>query len=345
MPKAKGTRHHQEPEGKEQPAGLPGNVKKLDGRWFGDATLSIEGVSVNLIFSGVNKHTKNGRFSSHSHPFCELLYTLSGEADVTCDGVTLPMTEGQVCVAAPGMGHASEWHVSAHTSWVCLVLDFDITIDADELASQSDVRLAHSIAPFYQYFLLGRKRFHLLGPALRKTVRSSADHLFGLLAAQPEVGHVAIASFWLMFFAAVSRSLQEAGLATGRGVVLELSPKELNLIRAKALLSRETEGETDIGKTAQLVGMSKYDFIRSFHRMFGIPPQRYRAGIILDRAANLLRQTDRSVEEITEEVGYSSASSLSRAFRRKYGVSPSIYRQAYSENGHLASHCPSSKGA
>ena len=48
----------------------------------------------------------------------------------------------------------------------------------------------------------------------------------------------------------------------------------------------------------------------------------------LEKAKEYLANTDLSIEEITEKIGYKSQSYLSRAFKREYGIPPQQYRKA-----------------
>jgi AraC-like DNA-binding protein len=49
----------------------------------------------------------------------------------------------------------------------------------------------------------------------------------------------------------------------------------------------------------------------------------------LERAAALLRNTDRSVADICVSVGLQSVGSFTTSFKRTYGVSPTAYREAF----------------
>ena len=52
----------------------------------------------------------------------------------------------------------------------------------------------------------------------------------------------------------------------------------------------------------------------------------YRKKARLDQAANLISKTDRSVKDIMLSVGFHDPSRFAKAFRHKYGVSPTEYR-------------------
>ncbi|PPQ48591.1 AraC family transcriptional regulator [Paenibacillus peoriae] len=58
-------------------------------------------------------------------------------------------------------------------------------------------------------------------------------------------------------------------------------------------------------------------------------PLEYLMDYRLDQGRSLLLQTDWSVQQITEETGFSQASYFSKCFKEKFGMSPKNYRQQY----------------
>jgi AraC-like DNA-binding protein len=82
--------------------------------------------------------------------------------------------------------------------------------------------------------------------------------------------------------------------------------------------------------------LSPAHFSRAFTEVYGEPPHRYLLRRRLERAAALLRSTDRSVTEICFMVGLSSLGSFSASFKRIFGSSPSEYRRAHPPASALA---------
>ena len=77
---------------------------------------------------------------------------------------------------------------------------------------------------------------------------------------------------------------------------------------------------------AEAAAMSRSAFSDRFRSMVGESPMRYLAGLRLDRSARMLRSTDATVVEIARRVGYGSQEALSRAFKTRFGTSPSVFR-------------------
>ena len=69
-------------------------------------------------------------------------------------------------------------------------------------------------------------------------------------------------------------------------------------------------------------------FSREFRRTFGETPHPYLLTRRLERAAALLRNTDRSVADVCLEVGLSSVGSFTTSFKRAFGMTPTAYRRA-----------------
>lgn len=74
--------------------------------------------------------------------------------------------------------------------------------------------------------------------------------------------------------------------------------------------------------------LSRFHFHRVFAQAFGIPPHVFLHNVRLQRAANLLRDTDEPISDIVARVGLRSATSFSGAFRRKYKQTPDAFRKA-----------------
>jgi len=96
---------------------------------------------------------------------------------------------------------------------------------------------------------------------------------------------------------------------------------------ALQIMERELAQRLSVTGLAKRVGLSRSAFVRRFSAALGMPPEKYSTWLRLRRAAELLVTTDAGLAAIAAEVGYGSEFSLSRAFRRWYGVAPGTYRK------------------
>jgi AraC-like DNA-binding protein len=106
-------------------------------------------------------------------------------------------------------------------------------------------------------------------------------------------------------------------------------PSERHLLRAKDLMDRSYAEPLDVAEVARGANMSKAHFSRQFRIQFGETPHQYLLTRRLERAASLLRSTDRSVAEVCVMVGLSSVGSFTTSFGRAFGMTPTAYRAAF----------------
>ena len=106
-------------------------------------------------------------------------------------------------------------------------------------------------------------------------------------------------------------------------------PPARHLLRARDLADRRYAEPLDVPVLARAARLSPAHFSREFARAFGETPHRYLLTRRLERAAALLRTTDRSVADICMTVGLRSVGSFTTTFGRVYGLSPTAYRATY----------------
>ena len=77
---------------------------------------------------------------------------------------------------------------------------------------------------------------------------------------------------------------------------------------------------------AALLGMSQFHFSHLFKQSIGTAPYQYLLQQRVERAKQLLKQTDRSIIEIAFLCGFNSHSHLSKQFRQLTGMTPKAFR-------------------
>ena len=101
-----------------------------------------------------------------------------------------------------------------------------------------------------------------------------------------------------------------------------------HLLRAKDLIDARYRDSLDVPALARSAHLSQAHFSREFRDAFGETPHKYLLARRMERAAALLRNTDRSVAEICFAVGLRRVGSFTTNFRRILGLSPTAYRAA-----------------
>lgn len=122
---------------------------------------------------------------------------------------------------------------------------------------------------------------------------------------------------------------QDARLTQGYAERVSFVPTARHLLRAKDLADARYSERIDVNDLARAAGLSRAHFSRQFRLAFGASPHAYLLTRRLERAAAMLRATDRSVADICFSVGLQSVGSFTTSFTRTFGTSPTAYRARF----------------
>ncbi len=106
-------------------------------------------------------------------------------------------------------------------------------------------------------------------------------------------------------------------------------PPARHLLRAKDLADARYFEPLDVDDLACVANLSRAHFSREFRRAFGESPHAYLLTRRLERAASLLRSTDRSVADVCFSVGLQSVGSFTTSFKQTFRMTPSAYRARF----------------
>src|SRR5712692_9417328 len=106
---------------------------------------------------------------------------------------------------------------------------------------------------------------------------------------------------------------------------MAIVPPARHLLRARDTADSRYFEPLGVEDLAHAAGLSRAHFSREFRRAFGESPHAYLLTRRLERAAALLRGTDRSVADICFAVGLQSVGSFTSSFGRTYGIPPTAY--------------------
>jgi AraC-like DNA-binding protein len=99
------------------------------------------------------------------------------------------------------------------------------------------------------------------------------------------------------------------------------------LDRALAYIDRHFATDLQDFKVAEQIGLSTSHFRHLFRQAMRQPFHRYIVGLRLEKARELLSQTDLSVSEVAQMVGFASPAHFSRVFSKRFKTAPSSLRQ------------------
>lgn len=106
-------------------------------------------------------------------------------------------------------------------------------------------------------------------------------------------------------------------------------PRRSSTGRARAYVLAHLDRPLGLAELAACESTSVRTFTRRFRDETGVSPGRWIARQRLDRARELLEETDHSIDRIAAETGFGTATSLRQHLRATLGVSPSAYRRTF----------------
>jgi AraC-like DNA-binding protein len=111
---------------------------------------------------------------------------------------------------------------------------------------------------------------------------------------------------------------------------IRLRSKDREAIRlARDILIANLSDPPTIRELCLAVGVNRNKLHYGFKEEFGVPPLHYLEDYRLEQAYISLRDTDSFIYRISSDVGYTSQSSFSTAFKRKYGLTPKEARREH----------------
>jgi AraC-like DNA-binding protein len=105
-----------------------------------------------------------------------------------------------------------------------------------------------------------------------------------------------------------------------------LTPRALQRIRN--YVEEHLAENIELAMLAKIAGLSKWHFARAFKQSAGITPHFYLIQRRLEKAQQLLAETDLSLAQIALKSGFSDQSHFSRRFRMLLGVTPNSFRRS-----------------
>ncbi len=100
--------------------------------------------------------------------------------------------------------------------------------------------------------------------------------------------------------------------------------------RIKNVMDRMDKEQASLSRMKDWIarsGLGKTQFYEAFNRTAGMPPKAYLIQAVMKQAAAALWESNRTVTEIAEDLGYSSIHHFTKQFTAYYGVSPTHYRK------------------
>ncbi len=116
------------------------------------------------------------------------------------------------------------------------------------------------------------------------------------------------------------------GLTTHVGRRPEV-PVDPYVARAVDAVKKDPRAAWTLASLARAAGLSPAAFARRFRRALGVSPLAFVQDVRMRRAAERLAASEESLAEIAVTIGYASEFAFAKAFKRRFGIAPGLFRR------------------
>lgn len=248
-------------------------------------------------------------FPGERHPFWEMVCVLGGQVDIGADEQVHVLGAGDVIFHRPNEFH-SIWANYAHAPDL-LVVTFECGSPAMRAFEKRLTRMTERQQALFVDLLREAKETFLPSSDSHSQALNPA-HPGGVFAMRVILTHI------LLDMLSSCGGVPDTAGRTPRPV-----PADAALIQAIVDQMRSRlRGDLTFPELCRSVGMSGTSVKQLFRRYFSASPMAYYEQLRMSEARRRLREEGRSVAEVADELGFSSASYFSTRFKRAAGMSP-----------------------
>lgn len=266
----------------------------------------------NVLWSG--KYYQHWEVELHSHSYWQIISVLKGKGVIQIGEEQIHFSERNVFLIHPHATHAILRNTPDEQPQMMdikfAVADGPLAADLSKLPPQLD----DSFFPEFQYYF-------------DRILRESEENL--------PYSYDRICMFFGLALTTLLRKGNAEEVQSTRN-----SPEELRVAHVGGVdmqvitqyINQNYASPVSLEELARVAIVSKSTLIHAFKLAFNTTPIKYINRVRLEKAKSLLLNTDSSISEISEMVGFQSLHYFSRYFKSHEDISPVEYRQRYSKN-------------
>ena len=257
-------------------------------------------VQPELIYTGLLEDAPNWFNIQHSHDFCEILYVAGGAGEAILEGTKFRLAPGDLVVVNPGTLQEERSDAKAPLRLIFLAIrDFAVPgLPAGCLSQEK-----------YRVLSCGEYRYKM-DIYLRELLQETSSQI--------------------EFYQEISQGLVSALLVLVMRLI-RINPEDEAALsqecqKIKEYLDQNFTSPITLDSLSETVYISKHYLSHLFKEQTGVSPIKYLTSKRMEKACELLSETELPVSEVSKAVGYENPLYFSQVFKRIYGISPVKYR-------------------
>ena len=254
----------------------------------------------------------------HTHDFSELIIITEGGGEHWINGVTYPVTAGDIFLI---QGNTEHYFEKRHNLEMYNIM-FDDSYLKDHLRS------LRSLSGFNAFFLFEptyrrshkfKSRLHIQAETMRP-LKTELQHMTDEMKAGHPGSDLILLAKALEIFVFISREYSRIGNPMARSLC--------RLGELISMLENRYKEHWTLGRISRIAAMAPSTLLPVFKKVTGYSPIDYLLHVRLSKAAEMLLKSESPISEIAQDCGFSDSNYFSRQFKKSYGLSPREYRNS-----------------
>lgn len=263
--------------------------------------MDVVKLDTKCLYAGKLERIKQWHEKPHAHPFCEILFVLSGQGETVVDGQSYPIEKGDIVIYNPNTTHGERTtgEVGIEIAFFGIT-NFQVSgLPADHLIGGDASPVLHPKND--------EEKFRFFFESLVEEVYNDAQY------------NELIAKYWARLI--LLGILRLANISEAKFVTNAI------FTRIHQYLSQNFAEIESMDQICDELKISKYYLSHVFKNYMGIPPMQYITTRRIAYAKRLLQETDLTATAIGEACGYKDHVLFFKAFKKLEGITPTAYRR------------------
>lgn len=265
-----------------------------------DQSFTIRGTA-KLLNAASSRYGGDWHSVPHTHSHTELFFIVSGRGQFLIQDQVFPVDVNNLVIINPNVPHTEDSLNAQPLEYIVL------GIEGVELATSENSNGSFCILDHYESLEISS--------CLRNILREME---------QKNRGYEDVCQAYMEIL--IIRLMRSTSLAVQSEPQVISGNRQCAAVRH--YIDMHFKESLTLEQLADDAHMSKYYLSHAFKREYGISPINYMISRRIDESKYLLAETDLSMSQIAQLLGFSSLSYFSQVFRRSQNISPKEYRQS-----------------
>ncbi|MBQ5591284.1 MAG: helix-turn-helix transcriptional regulator [Clostridia bacterium] len=269
-----------------------------------------------------NQHKIGKEIGIHYHEYIEILYSLQSDADIYINGKWVPFKSGDLVVVNSGENHALTFE-RANADYIVIKVLPEILYSIDKSLFELKYMMPFIIQNS------NNKRYFNSDEIGGRYIRDIMTDIMREWSSEDYGYEIAIRSNILKIFLWILRFWRDNKLESLDR--FDYSDDILKVIQSALEYISNNYVDITAEELAEYCNLSYSYFSRTFKKIMRMSFSQYLNNYRINKAEQLLCSTDKSVEQIAQEIGFSTSSYFIQQFKSQKNISPKQYRLNYTK--------------